>query len=249
MDIPRIGYGALYRPPQTGVARTADGGPERPGAQTDTPDAGTLNKAGSGVQPAGGGKAPGAPLSEDEQKQVNKLKAVDAKVRQHEAAHQAAGGGLVGGASFTYTKGPDGRSYATGGEVPISAPAARSPDAAIQQARQIKAAALAPADPSGQDLAVAAAAEASQAQAQRQLNATTDASATGQGGDGSDGGSSGGDAGSETVAGLPEAAESETETETDAGSAISALVARGVAAYGAAARVNAAPSYATALFA
>lgn len=243
MDIPRIGYGAAYRPPQAGAGRTGEGAPEQPFGKPDKP----LNAGAPGSAPPGGGKLPGAPLSEDEQKQVDKLKAIDTKVRQHEAAHQAAGGGLVGGASYTYTKGPDGRSYATGGEVPISAPAARSPEAAIRQAQQIKAAALAPADPSGQDLAVAAAATAQQAEAQRQLAAAKDPNAeAGPGGEGR--------GGERPPPGLPQdrqegAASSGLPGAGAEAGAIPALGARGVAAYAAASQINGAPKYANPLFA
>ncbi|WP_431856203.1 putative metalloprotease CJM1_0395 family protein [Azospirillum sp.] len=253
MDIPRIGYGALYRPPQAGFGRTADGAQETAGTPPDTNATGT--KA-SPQQATGGPKAPGAPLSDDEQKQVDKLKAVDTKVRQHEAAHQAAGGALAGGATFSYTKGPDGRSYATGGEVPVRAPAARSPEAAIQQAQQIKAAALAPAEPSGQDLAVAASADAALVQAHRQLNASADPSATDRTdatpGSGEQSGTAPGGERPSTTAGARNEPAPGLPTFPAPGAeaaAIPALVARGVAAYGAAARISAAPRSAAALFA
>ncbi len=88
--------------------------------------------------------------------QVSKLQVTDAKVRAHEAAHLAAGGGVVtGGASFSYTRGPDGKMYAVGGEVPIDSGESSTPEATIQKARQIAAAAMAPADPSPQDYRVA----------------------------------------------------------------------------------------------
>lgn len=87
---------------------------------------------------------------------TSRLQATDAKVRAHEAAHIAAGGGVVtGGAAFTYTRGPDGKMYAVGGEVPIDSSEASTPEATIQKARQIAAAAMAPADPSPQDHRVA----------------------------------------------------------------------------------------------
>ncbi|MBL8429174.1 MAG: catalase [Dechloromonas sp.] len=96
-------------------------------------------------------------LTPEELKQVAELKSRDREVRQHERAHMAAGGGLItSGASFTYQRGPDGVSYAIGGEVGISTSPGRTPEETIQRARQIKAAALAPTDPSGQDRAVAA---------------------------------------------------------------------------------------------
>ena len=89
---------------------------------------------------------------------VRQLRARDREVRAHEAAHVAAGGSLVrGGPSFTYQTGPDGRSYAIGGEVQIDASAvANDPQATLAKSNQIRAAALAPANPSAQDLRVAA---------------------------------------------------------------------------------------------
>ncbi len=89
---------------------------------------------------------------------LNELQTRDREVRAHEAAHKAAGGGLVkGGASYSYERGPDGKLYAVGGEVSIdTSPVAGNPQATLQKANQIRAAALAPAQPSGQDRAVAA---------------------------------------------------------------------------------------------
>lgn len=108
-----------------------------------------------GKQAANGG--PGkAKLTPEQQREVAWLQARDRHVRQHEAAHQAAGGALAGGASFSYQTGPDGRSYAVGGEVPISIRSGRTPDETIANARQARRAALAPADPSAADLGVAA---------------------------------------------------------------------------------------------
>lgn len=96
-------------------------------------------------------------LSADDQAQLNKLKARDREVRQHEAAHLAAAGGLAtSGSSFTYQKGPDGVNYAIGGEVSINTSPGDTPQETLRRAQIIRAAALAPADPSGQDRAVAA---------------------------------------------------------------------------------------------
>jgi hypothetical protein len=95
-------------------------------------------------------------LTGDQQREVVRLQQLDTHVRQHEAAHQAAGGSLTGAASFSYQTGPDGRSYAVGGEVSVRLQAGRTPDETIANARQARRAALAPTDPSPQDLAVAA---------------------------------------------------------------------------------------------
>ncbi len=56
----------------------------------------------------------------EEQQQLDELKARDAEVKTHEAAHLAAAGGFAtSGASYTYQTGPDGQKYAIGGEVSI----------------------------------------------------------------------------------------------------------------------------------
>ena len=108
-----------------------------------------------------GKQAPGEALGKgkltpEQEREVSWLQQRDRHVRQHEAAHQAAGGALTGGASFTYQTGPDGRQYAVGGEVPISIRAGRTPEETIANARQARRAALAPSDPSAADLSVAA---------------------------------------------------------------------------------------------
>lgn len=98
----------------------------------------------------------GAALSDEEQKRLSDLQKRDREVRAHEAAHAAAGAGLAGAPSFSYVTGPDGRRYAIGGEVRIDTSSTGSPEEDIRRAAQIRRAALAPADPSAQDLAVAA---------------------------------------------------------------------------------------------
>lgn len=90
--------------------------------------------------------------------QLRQLQSRDREVRAHEAAHVAVGGQYVtGGPSFTYQRGPNGRFYAIGGEVNLdvsSIPA--NPQATLDKAEVIQRAALAPAQPSPQDLRVAA---------------------------------------------------------------------------------------------
>ncbi len=87
---------------------------------------------------------------------VAKLEARDAEVRAHEAAHMAAGGGIAGGASFDYEIGPNGKAYAVGGEVPIDISPESDPKATQAKMQKVRAAALAPASPSPQDIKVAA---------------------------------------------------------------------------------------------
>jgi hypothetical protein len=118
-----------------------------------------------GADAVGGSRAFGRPLSEKEQAVVEQLQDRDAEVRAHEAAHAAAAGGMGGRPSFSYQTGPDGRRYAIGGEVGIDMTPGRSPSETIARAEQIRTAALAPADPSSQDRAVAASASAMEAKA------------------------------------------------------------------------------------
>lgn len=110
-------------------------------------------------------------LTEEQKAQVAKLKAIDARVRAHERAHAAVGGQYAGAPSYGYTRGPDGQAYATSGEVSIDISAENDPEATLQKAAQVAAAALAPADPSGQDRAVAAAAAALRLEALAQIRA------------------------------------------------------------------------------
>lgn len=109
-------------------------------------------------------------LSEQEREQVEKLKARDREVRAHEQAHLAAAAGLaMSGASYTYQRGPDGVSYAIGGEVKIDTSPGKTPEETVQRAQRIKAAAMAPAEPSGADRAVAAKAAQMEAEARAEL--------------------------------------------------------------------------------
>ena len=110
-------------------------------------------------------------LSVEAQREVTKLQTADREVRAHEQAHMAAAGPYTrGGASFTYRTGPDGRQYAVAGEVSIdTSPISGDPEATIRKAQVIRAAAMAPANPSAQDRSVAAAAAKMEAQARLEL--------------------------------------------------------------------------------
>ena len=90
-------------------------------------------------------------------RQLQQLQSRDREVRAHEAAHAAVGGQYVsGGPSYTYQRGPNGRFYAIGGEVQIDVSAIPSnPEATLDKAEVVQRAALAPAQPSPQDLRVA----------------------------------------------------------------------------------------------
>lgn len=92
-----------------------------------------------------------------EQRELAELKKRDAEVKAHEQAHASVGGQLAGSPSYSYQTGPDGQKYAVGGEVNIDlAEVPDDPQATIIKMQQVKAAALAPADPSGADQQIAA---------------------------------------------------------------------------------------------
>ena len=111
-------------------------------------------------------------LSQNELKTLTELKRRDTEVRTHEQAHlSAAGQYAAGGASFSYTTGPDGKRYASGGEVPIDIGKEKTPEATIQKMRTVRRAALAPASPSSADRSIAAQASAKEARAMKELQA------------------------------------------------------------------------------
>lgn len=122
-------------------------------------------------------------LSDDEKKQVRELHQRDREVKAHEAAHKAsAGGNAKGAAGYEYQVGPDGKQYAVGGHVDIDmSPVQGNPEGTLQKARAVQRAATAPADPSGQDRAVAAAAAQMAAQAQKQIAQENQAAFPGNG--------------------------------------------------------------------
>jgi len=108
-------------------------------------------------------------LSEAEEKQVDKLRARDREVRAHEQAHARVGGAYASAPSYTFQQGPDGKRYAVGGEVQIDTAKERTPERTIRKMQVVIRAALAPAEPSSQDLKVAQQARASLSEAQTQL--------------------------------------------------------------------------------
>ncbi|WP_368153939.1 putative metalloprotease CJM1_0395 family protein [Aeromonas sp. s9] len=105
-----------------------------------------------------------------QQRQVAALVERDLEVRKHEQAHQVAGGEHAGSPTYQFSRGPDGKRYATGGEVAIDIGAIPGdPAATIAKMQQVRAAALAPEQPSSQDLSVARAASGKEAQARKDL--------------------------------------------------------------------------------
>jgi len=147
----------------SGAAATStaagEGAAAEPEADEDTSK--TANSALAGEQE----------LSEEEQQEVEELKARDREVRQHEQAHSAAGGQYTrGGPQYEYTSGPDGKRYATGGEVSIDvSKVADNPLATIGKMQVVYRAAMAPAEPSSADRAIAGEAKQKEAEARREL--------------------------------------------------------------------------------
>lgn len=112
-----------------------------------------------------------AEQEEQDAAQIAELKARDTEVRVHEQAHASVGGQYAGSPSYEYQRGPDGQKYAVGGEVQIDvAEVEGDPEATIEKMQTVRAAALAPAEPSGADRAIAADATQKLAAAQDELS-------------------------------------------------------------------------------
>jgi hypothetical protein len=186
-SIPSSGAGDFYlsalrnRKPNSEGTTTSDTGAQDAAIQIVTNGASVERKSSTALKdaygakqklPAPKGDSAGTSGQTDPatQKQIQELQTTDRKVRAHEQAHLAAGAGVVtGGPQYTYTIGPDGKTYATGGEVPIETTPEKTPEATIAKMDQVQRAALAPADPSPQDRRVAADAAAAAAKAQIEL--------------------------------------------------------------------------------
>lgn len=131
-------------------------------------------------------------LSEEEQQQVEELKARDREVRTHEQAHAAVGAPYTSAPSYEFVRGPDGVQYAVAGQVQIdSAPVPDDPEATIQKLEVVQRAALAPAEPSSQDRAVAAQAAQGLAEARAELQSRRAAERSGELEEGEEGSGSG----------------------------------------------------------
>jgi hypothetical protein len=103
------------------------------------------------------------------QRAILDLTRIQNEVLAHEQAHMSVGGSLAGAASYTYTTGPDGKRYITGGEVPISMPTTDDKEKMLTELERVKKAALAPAKPSSQDQSVAAEASAKAAKLRAEI--------------------------------------------------------------------------------
>lgn len=106
-----------------------------------------------------------------ERDQIQELAARDREVRAHEQAHAAIAGQYGSSPTYSFVRGPDGVSYAVGGEVKIdTSPIPGDPEATLRKAQQLRRAANAPAEPSSQDASVAAQAAQMEQQARAELS-------------------------------------------------------------------------------
>jgi hypothetical protein len=177
--------GPLGKPPSVTTTEQKGFQPKEPSADEFKPysratsqnikQADDAKKAHTGEAPAGASRQEQDPQV---QAQITQLKSIEEKVKAHEAAHKAAGGAMTGPVSYSFTRGPDGKNYITGGEVPISVTPGKTPQETISRMQQVIQAALAPADPSPQDRAVAGQAAAQQQESRQQLAATPTTSET-----------------------------------------------------------------------
>ncbi|MDA0662169.1 MAG: putative metalloprotease CJM1_0395 family protein [Proteobacteria bacterium] len=152
--------------PESVAGIQEDAGGNQPEARQGSADEKAADeKSGAAAEDAQG-------LTEADRRKIEKLKQRDREVREHERAHATAGGSIAGSPSFTFVSGPDGKQYAVGGEVSIDvSPVSGNPQATIRKMEQVKRAALAPANPSGQDRRVASQADAAIVKAKQELAA------------------------------------------------------------------------------
>lgn len=146
------------------VGQASDANTQRYGGNAQNTDPQTPQKTSSGAEVGPDG------LTNAERAMVEKLSARDAEVRRHEQAHMMVGGQYASAPSYTYQSGPDGNRYAIGGEVRIDvSPVRGDPQATINKMEVVKAAALAPAEPSPADRQIASYADQMMARATAEL--------------------------------------------------------------------------------
>lgn len=113
----------------------------------------------------------------EQQQDVRQLAARDKTVRAHEQAHASVGGAHASHPHYEFSAGPNGVRYAVSGHVNIDvSPVAGDPAATLEKMRTVARAALAPAQPSAADRAVAAEANARAAEARAELANQNDTS-------------------------------------------------------------------------
>ena len=159
------GYLSLGQEQEQGAEKSqAQGQGQVQGQETQTK--GQESKPSSSQTPKG---IDGQDLTEEEQQKVKEMKERDEEVRVHENAHKSAGGQYAAAPTYTYETGPDGKRYITDGEVSIDIGEEKDPQATIEKMQVVKRAAMAPAEPSGQDRKVYQEANQKEAAARQEL--------------------------------------------------------------------------------
>lgn len=159
------GYLSLGQEQEQGAEKSqAQGQGQVQGQETQTK--GQESKPSSSQTPKG---IDGQELTEEEQQKVKEMKERDEEVRVHENAHKSAGGQYAAAPTYTYETGPDGKRYITDGEVSIDIGEEKDPQATIEKMQVVKRAAMAPAEPSGQDRKVYQEANQKEAAARQEL--------------------------------------------------------------------------------
>ncbi|WP_394561325.1 putative metalloprotease CJM1_0395 family protein [Aquipseudomonas alcaligenes] len=159
------------RPPSSELSRPTDSVAEPLAAEKDSSD---LRDEARTPARAGDESEEQSPRETQQQRQevleIAELASRDREVRAHEQAHAAIGGAHAGAPTYTFKRGPDGKSYAIGGEVSIdTSPVPNDPEATLRKMELVQRAALAPAEPSAQDRSVAAQASAQATLARAEL--------------------------------------------------------------------------------
>lgn len=108
-------------------------------------------------------------LTPEELATIQGLQQAEKSVRVHEQAHKAVSVDVTSGIMYTHTTSPDNERYITGGEVSITAGTSSKEEEILQILENVRDAALAPADPSPQDLRIAASTNAQIQQIQSKL--------------------------------------------------------------------------------
>lgn len=147
---------------------------ERPNddVERDRVQRGARNSDDPAVQQAAAKRQAEQERQQLERDQIQELAARDREVRAHEQAHAAVAGQYGSSPTYSFVRGPDGVSYAIGGEVQIdTSPIPGDPEATLRKAQQLRRAANAPAEPSSQDGSVAAQAAQMEQQARAELAA------------------------------------------------------------------------------
>ena len=159
------GYLSLGQEQEQGAEKSqAQGQSQVQGQETQTK--GQESKPSSSQTPKG---IDGQELTEEEQQKVKEMKERHEEVRVHENAHKSAGGQYAAAPTYTYETGPDGKRYITDGEVSIDIGEEKDPQATIEKMQIVKRAAMAPAEPSGQDRKVYQEANQKEAAARQEL--------------------------------------------------------------------------------